>query len=60
MTKGKKMTTPIDGYKTYIAMLLTIATAVFFYLRGDLPPAAAMGMITLALGQGALRHGNGS
>lgn len=50
------MTTPLDGYKTYLVAVAVIGTAIFFYMRGEIDAPSSITMILGALGMGALRH----
>lgn len=50
------MTTPMDGWKTYITAALGIAVLGVFYWRGDLSAEAALPLMLGFLGLGTIRH----
>ena len=59
------MSTPLDGYKTYITTALGIGAVVFFWYQGDVAGASALPMILGFLGLSTVKHavarnGNGS
>lgn len=54
------MTTPIDGWKTYLTAAAGIGLVLFFHLRGDLGAEAALTACLGFLGLATIRHGIGN
>jgi hypothetical protein len=50
------MSTPLDGYKTYIVGAVAIGLLIFFYLRGEVSGPMALSMILGFLGLGGIGH----